>query len=141
MKKIMLLVCAAILATTGIANAWSSYNYVSAEELKGWLEVDKPILIVDIQVKNEFATHHIKESLETDAYPVKSEEERHLLDPALTKNGVNGYEMVVVVCPRGKGGAKRAYEYLHKQGIPEAKLSILTGGMGKWPYQKWVASK
>jgi hypothetical protein len=62
------------------------------------------------------------------------------IDPALALVEKNIYEAVVVVCPRGKGGAKRAYDYLGKQGVPEAKLYILTGGMAKWPHPEWVAA-
>ncbi len=141
MKRILLIICVAMLSMTGSARAWSSYNYVSAEELSSWLSAAKPLLIVDIQEKKAFAAHHIKGSLETNAYPVKSEAERHLLDPALQQNNAKEYEAVVVVCPRGKGGAKRAYDYLNEHGVPEAKLFILTGGMDKWPYKEWVATR
>ena len=138
MKKIMLFICVAMLSMASFAHAWSSYNYVSAEQFKGLLEADKPLLIVDIQVKNEFNANHIKGSLETNAYPVKSEAERHLLDPALKKNTSKEYAAVVIVCPRGKGGAKRTYDYLNEQGVNEEKLYILTGGMAKWSYEEWV---
>ena len=40
---------------------------------------------------------------------------------------------VVVICPRGGGGAKRCYDYLKSQGVPDAKLFILEGGVDKWP--------
>gem|GEM_PF-86735 len=116
-----------------------TYNYVSAEQLKGWLGKDKSMLIVDIQVKKEFAAHHIKGSMETNAYPVKSDAERQALVSAVGR--AKDVESVVVVCPRGKGGAKRAYDYLKTKGVPEAKLSILTDGMAKWPYKEWVETK
>ncbi|MBU0481556.1 MAG: rhodanese-like domain-containing protein [Proteobacteria bacterium] len=117
----------------------ADYQYVSAEELKGWLEAERTVLLVDIQEKQDFAAHHIKGSLETNAYPVKSDAERQTIDPAV--NRAKDYEAVVVVCPRGKGGAKRTYDYLKEQGVPEAKLTILTGGMEQWPYKEWVAGK
>ncbi len=141
MKKIMLIIFAVILIISGgsQARARMGYNYVSANDLKGWLTTEKTILIVDIQVKDEFKAHHIKGALETNAYPVKSEAERHTLDPALHKIQARKFDKIVVVCPRGKGGAKRAYDYLEKHGTPEDKLVILTGGMGGWPYKEWVA--
>lgn len=138
MKKIVVLICAFLLTLAQTALA-TDYRFVSAEDLKDWLEASKPILLVDIQEKPEFVAHHIKGSLETNAYPVKTDAERQTLAPAVRK--ANDYESVVVVCPRGKGGAKRAYDYLKEQGVPEAKLTILTGGMGKWPYTEWVATK
>ena len=141
MKKFLLLCCVALLGLASAAHAWTSYNYVAAHELKGWLETAKPILLVDIQEKKDFASHHIKGSLETNAYPVKSDHDRQTIDPALKLCHSNQYEAVVVVCPRGKGGAKRAYEYLAEKGIAADKLFILTGGMGGWPFKEWVAGK
>ncbi|GAB4345413.1 MAG: rhodanese-like domain-containing protein [Desulfobulbaceae bacterium] len=137
MKKTAVIFCSFLLALaqTGFA---ADYQYVAAEELKGWLEADKSMLIVDIQVKPEFAAHHIKGSVETNAYPVKSDAERAKINPAVEMYRNGQYESVVVVCPRGKGGAKRAYDYLKSRGVPEAKLLILTKGMAGWPYADWV---
>jgi rhodanese-related sulfurtransferase len=140
MKRILLLLSLALLALPTFARA-SDYNYLSAEELKGWLEAGKAMLLVDIQEPKDFAAHHLKGSLETNAYPVKSEAERATLVPALARYQAEKPEAVVVVCPRGKGGAKRAYDYLREQGVPEARLVILTGGMEKWPHPEWVESK
>jgi rhodanese-related sulfurtransferase len=138
MKKLSI-ICAAFLglALPVLAGA-TDFNFVSAGELKGWLETAKPILLVDIQEQQGFAAHHLKGSLETNAYPVESEAQRTLLAPALELTQAGSFEAMVVVCPRGKGGAKRAYEFLRDQGVPEAKLFILTGGMDKWPHPEWV---
>lgn len=138
MKKLVLIICTVLLALAQNSVA-ADYQYVSAEELKGWLEAARPVLLVDIQEKKDFAVHHIKGSIETNAYPVKSDAERQSIDPAVSQ--AKGYDAVVVVCPRGKRGAKRTYDYLKEQGVPEAKLSILTDGMVKWPYKEWVATK
>lgn len=138
MKKLVFIICVVFLglAQTSLA---SDYKYLSANELKGWLEAAKPLLLVDIQEKKDFANHHIKGALETNAYPVKSAAELQTLAQAVIKE--KDYEAVIVICPRGKGGAKRAYDYLKGQGVPEAKLSILTDGMEKWPYKEWVDTK
>ncbi len=141
MKKILFIVCAVLAAFTQSAMAWTSYNYVSADELKGWLQASSPILLVDIQEKKDFAAHHIKASLETNAYPVESDHDRQTIDPAVKLAHANSYAAVVVVCPRGKGGAKRAYDYLAAKGVPEAKLRILAGGMENWPHKEWVVSR
>ncbi len=141
MKKLLFICCVALMGMAQVAHAWTSYNYVEPEQLKGWLEASKPMLIVDIQEKKDFVVHHIRGSLETNAYPVKSDHDRQTIDPALKLCDANHYEAVVVVCPRGKGGAKRAYGYLAKNGVTEGKLYILTGGMGGWPYGDWVDGK
>lgn len=117
----------------------ADYRYVSAEQLQEWLEAKKPVQLVDIQVAEDFARHHIKGSVQTNAYPVKSAEEKKQLDVAVKQSREEDYEAIVVVCPRGKGGAKRTYEYLAENGVPVEKLYILTGGMENWPYAQWVA--
>lgn len=141
MKKMLFFCCAALMGLVQVAHAWSNYNYLSADELKAWLEAAKPMLIVDIQEKKDFAVHHIKGSLETNAYPVKSDHDRQTIDPALKLYHQNSSQAVVVVCPRGKGGAKRAYTYLAEKGVAKDKLFILTGGMGGWPFKEWVAGQ
>ena len=141
MKKVLFVIFAAFIAMPQVVHAWTTYNYVSADELKGWLATAKPMLIVDIQEKKDFAAHHIKGSLETNAFPVESEHDRQTIDPAVKLSHEKDYAAVVVVCPRGKGGAKRAYDYLAEKGVPEAKLRILTGGMENWPHKAWVESK
>ncbi|MDH4321870.1 MAG: rhodanese-like domain-containing protein [Desulfobulbaceae bacterium] len=141
MKKILFIVCTVLFCFTQPALAWTSYNYVAADELKGWLEGAVPVLLVDIQEKKDFAAHHIKGSLETNAFPVESDHDRQTIDPAVKLLQAKDYAAVVVVCPRGKGGAKRAYDYLAEKGVPDAKLRILTGGMENWPHKAWVVSK
>ena len=130
----------ALLGLTQMAFA-ADYQYVSAEELRGWLETAKPVLLIDIQEAQDFAAHHIKGSVETNGYPVKSDEDRARLQSALKMGLAGKYDSVVVVCPRGKGGAKRTYDFLAQKGVPVAKLFILTGGMAKWPYPEWVTAK
>lgn len=140
MRKIVVVIWITVLGIAQFADA-SDYQYVSAEELKGWLEAETPVLLVDIQVKKEFAAHHIKGSLETNSYPVKSGSDLKRLVPAIAMNKSNDYRAVVVVCPRGKGGAKRAYDYLKKAGVADNKLYILAGGMERWPYRHLVVGK
>ena len=73
-------------------------------------------------------------SIENNAFQVENDAERKRLDSAVAAAKKSGQE-VVVLCPRGGGGAKRAYDYLKAQGVPEKKLVILTGGVDKWPYR------
>ena len=39
---------------------------------------------------------------------------------------------VVIVCPRGGGGAKRTSDYYNAHGIKKKRLLILEKGMDKW---------
>ncbi|HSR37212.1 MAG TPA: rhodanese-like domain-containing protein [Desulfurivibrionaceae bacterium] len=133
MKKFVLL-CLSFLCLLNVAAIFEIYNWVEPEQFKQWLEAKKPMVLVDIQDKPSFAAHHFPGSIETNAFPVESDAERKRLDPAVAAAKKSGQE-VVVLCPRGGGGAKRTYDYLKAQGVPEKKLFILTGGVDKWPYR------
>lgn len=124
------------LVVCGVALA-NSYNYVKTEEFKSWLVKGKKMAIVDIQPAPDFAKGHFRGAIETDSYPLKSAEERQRLDKILPRLTASA-EPVVVVCPRGGGGAKAAYDYLKGQGIDEKRLRILEGGMQGWPHKGLV---
>lgn len=118
----------------------SDYNYISPEKLKNNIESDIEMLVVDIQVEDEFTKHHIKGSIPTYAYPAKSDIDTSKLDIAILKyQEVDG--PVVVVCPRGAGGAKRSYDYLKGKGIAEEKLLILEKGMAGWSYSEHTVTR
>lgn len=138
MKKLTL-IGLAFFSLLNVAALFESFNYLDAETFSEWLTANKPVIIVDIQVAEEFAAHHFPNSIETNGFPVKTAEQQHQIDPAVAAYKDTGYD-VVVVCPRGGGGAKRCYTYLKTQGVPEAKLTILTGGIAKWPYKNMLES-
>jgi rhodanese-related sulfurtransferase len=131
MKRFTLPVLASfMLCSTVLA---SGYTYTGSKEFKASLENGRPMVIVDIQVPAEFARHHFKGALETDAFPAKSDSERAKLDKVLPIIAASSDD-VVIVCPRGGGGAKNAYDYLKGKGVDEKRLRILEGGMQGWPY-------
>lgn len=134
MKKYMVLVVAFVFVLTTTALA---ANYVKPDEFKKWLEGGKSMIIVDIQLKEDFAKHHFKGSIQTNAYPVKAEDEKKRLDAALSKAKASKDD-VVIICPRGKGGAMNTYEYLKSNGISENRLYILEGGIAGWPYKEML---
>jgi rhodanese-related sulfurtransferase len=111
----------------------SQYNMIKPEELKNWLTSGKKVILVDIQPHEDFVKGHIKGSIETNAYPASKDEERKRLDkvlPIIQKSN----DPVVIICPRGRSGAKNSYDYLKSKGVPENRLYILEGGMAGWPY-------
>ncbi|MEN8687113.1 MAG: rhodanese-like domain-containing protein [Desulfuromonadales bacterium] len=122
----------AILLIPGLSLADDGrYNYISAADLEARLNAKLPTHIVDIQVEEEFAQHHIKGATATYAYPVKSDADRAKLDHIVGQiEGDN--DPVVIVCPRGAGGAKRTYDYLLQQGISAERLLILEKGQEGW---------
>ncbi len=109
------------------------YNYITPDALKTRIESGAPVTVVDIQVKEEFNQHHIKGAVATYAYPVKFPADRANLEPVHEQIASNS-DAVVIVCPRGGGGAKRTWDYLAGKGISEERLFILQGGQAGWPY-------
>jgi len=114
------------------------YKYVKAEELKEILENESPVHLLDIQVEEEFNKGHIKGSIATYAYPTKTDEERAKLDPALPKLKEDNLQ-IVIVCPRGGGGAERAVKHMKENGISEDRIFILEKGWEGWPYPEFIA--
>lgn len=116
------------------------YNYISPEELKTRLQSGAQQCILDIQVQNEFSEHHIKGAVATYAYPVKSEADRNRIEKEMARLQADE-EPIIIVCPRGEGGARRAYDYLLEKGINEDRLYILEKGQGGWPYENLLDDK
>lgn len=129
-----------VIGLFNMAALFENFNYVTAEDFKQWLDSGKAMVLVDIQVKDEFSLHHFNNSLETNSFPVDTEEQQKMIDPAVAASKAAGTD-VVVVCPRGGGGAKKCYNYLKAQGIPETKLFILEGGIAKWPYKEMLVGR
>ena len=138
-QRYFFILLSTILLIPGITFA-SEYNYISAAELESRLTTSQPTNIVDIQVEEEFVQHHIKGASPTYAYPVKSDTDRAKLDATIEQLNTNS-EPVVIVCPRGGGGAKRTYDYLLQQSISSERLLILEEGQGGWPYPQLTESK
>jgi len=113
----------------------SNFNYVTPEEFKKWLETGMKVIIVDIQPHEDFVKHHFKGSIETNAFPVDTDELKKRLDKALPVINQSS-DPVVVVCPKGKKGAERAYDYLKSKGVDKKRLFILKGGVADFPYRE-----
>ena len=137
MKKLMMILFSFLFTLPAFAG---DYNYVSQDKVKEWIETDTPVMIVDIQVEDEFRAHHIKDSMATYSYPVKSDADKAKLADAVAQAKDND-KPVVIVCPRGKGGAKRCYDHMAANGIDEDRLLILEKGMGGWSYKQMVESE
>jgi rhodanese-related sulfurtransferase len=133
MKQILAAVALLFCTATGIMAA--GYNYVDPNQFKQWLEKGKDISIVDIQIPAEYQQRHFKGSLETNSYPVKSADDKQKLDAVLPKLAATKND-VVVICPRGGGGAKNTFDYLKEKGIDEKRIFILKEGMQGWPYKE-----
>lgn len=115
----------------------SDYNYITPDETKSRIMRGETMHILDIQVADEFAQGHLPGALKSCAYPVKSDEDRAKLAAHLETLKADAAP-VVIVCPRGGGGAKRTYDYLKDQGFQESRLLILEEGQKGWPYPEML---
>lgn len=123
-----------LLTGTGpLQGAEKQYNYISPEELRSRIHSGAQQCILDIQIEEEFAGHHIQGAVPTYAYPVKSREDKDQIESEMARLQADD-EPVIIVCPRGAGGARRTYDYLLEKGIEEDRLFILEKGQGGWPY-------
>jgi rhodanese-related sulfurtransferase len=105
---------------------------MNSDELLKTLQEKKPVNIVDIQKKKSFLLHHFFDSLETDAYPVKTDKDAGKIKKVLPTLQANAAP-VVIVGPRGTRASQRAYAYLLKAGIDPNRLAILDKGVRGWP--------
>ncbi len=142
MKNVALRMMAvlALVLLVGAPAMASDFNYITPEQTKARLDKGEAMHIVDIQVAEEFAEGHLPGAMETCAYPVKSDEEKGRLAERLETLKADAAP-VVIVCPRGKGGAERTYDYLKANGIDESRLLILEGGQKGWPYPEVLEKK
>lgn len=131
-KKLLMLIPAfCLLSAAGVFAA--DINYISADDFKAIIENNKPVIIADIQKPKDFQKHQFYGSIETSAYPVKTETQQQLLDNIVEMYEKTGNQ-IVIVGPRGTSAAKRAFQYLLDQAVPAEKLFILKGGIKQWPY-------
>jgi rhodanese-related sulfurtransferase len=133
MKRIFGYVTAGLMLCVAVAALAADYRFVKQDTFKQWLESGKKMVLVDIQPASDFAKRHFKGALETGAYPVKSDEEKKRLDSILDRIN-SSQDDVVIVCPRGGGGAKNTWDYLSAKGIPVSRMYILEKGSEGWPY-------
>lgn len=118
----------------GLVKKDHAYNYYTADHLKSALDTDAAFTLLDIQVADEFTAHHIAGAVETNAYPVKSDEDKAKLEMQLDTLIADSND-IVIVCPRGGGGAERTYQYLEANGIASNRIYILEGGQAEWPFE------
>lgn len=133
MQKLLQISTIVLLLTLSLSVSAFAYQYITAAEVKQHIAARTPMALVDIQVEDEFNQHHIIGAQATYAYPVKTAADRAKMTPVITPLLSNN-DLAVVVCPRGGGGAKRAYDLLLKSGVAEERVYILKKGQAGWPY-------
>ncbi len=132
MKHLATLILGLSLLTAQAAAAGVDYNSISSDEFIKILQEKKPVHVVDIQKKNNYLQKHFADSVGTNAYPVKTDQEKSRINAVLAPLQANT-DPVVIVGPRGTRAAQKAYAYLMEQGIAPQRLAILDKGMRDWP--------
>jgi rhodanese-related sulfurtransferase len=123
-----------------VAGWASGYNYISPENLQNKIKGGSPMILLDICPAHKFSKGHIAGSIETNAYPVETELEKQRLAQVLPKIAFST-EDIVIVCPRGGGGAKRTFDFYQSKGVDGKRMLILEKGIDGWPFEKQVKSK
>lgn len=126
-----LLAALILVGCSGKVEKKAAYNYMEPKAVAEAIRTNAKVALVDIQEAEDFDEEHLKGAIKTLAYPVKTEEDNKKLLAALASIGTD--DKVVVVCPRGGGGAERAYDLLAMNGIEKSRLYILTDGQYGWP--------
>lgn len=120
----------AFMFTAGVALA-ADYNYISQEDFKARLDAgdhdNGKMAIMTSQTPEEYATGHLKAAFATFARPLESDADYAKLDPFLAKVK-DTTEDIVIICPRGKSGATRPFDYFKKHGISVDRMYVLKGG-------------
>lgn len=135
---LMLLAAAALLALGGCGDDKESgqaaleYNYISVDDTAQIIRDKKPgYAIIDIQVKDSFDKHHLEGAIATYAFPGDKPEMHEKLKAGLEQ--VKDDQKIIIVCPRGGGGAKNSINYYRSIGVDNARLLILEKGQEGWP--------
>ena len=126
------LVALALIGCGGKVKENAKYNYITADETAKLIREDaSKIVLVDIQEKPDFEEEHLKGAISTYAYPVKTDDEKARLAALLPD--IKEGQKVIIVCPRGGGGADRAYDFYLSKGLKKEQLLTLKGGQYEWP--------
>ena len=76
MKRKVIALFIAVTVLFLLPHAALAKNYVKPDVFKQWLTSNRSLVIVDIQPAKDFEDHHFKGSIETNAFPAKSDEEK-----------------------------------------------------------------
>ena len=108
-----------------------SYNYITVQELKARIDAgdheNGTLAITTSQTEEEYKTGYIKAAYPTFSRPLKTDADYAKLVPFFNKVKDTNEE-IVFICPRGKGGATKPYDYFKKNGVDEKRLIVLEGG-------------
>lgn len=127
---LILVLAVTVLALAGPACA-RNYNYINVDEFKARMDAGDhesgAMVIVTTQTEQEYASGHIKAAYPTFARPLNSQSDFEKLHPFMELSKDSDSD-IVIICPRGRGGAEIPYNYFMEHGIEEKRLLILKDG-------------
>lgn len=96
---------------------------ITPDELKGLLDADEAVRIVDIRPAAQFRRGHIpgSESIPFHELPQRVE-------------SLDGADRVVTVCPLGKSSVQAARLIKSYEGTTTARVESLAGGLDEWDH-------
>lgn len=134
-KVFTLLLAMIIVAASGTVWAASAedYKYITAKDLNTRLSNGSPMILIDLRKAEQYAEGHIKGSIETDAVPVETEEQKARLIKLLPMLKAST-EDIILICPKGDKNAKKTYALYKANGVDIHRMLIVENGMNQWPY-------
>ncbi len=127
---VLLAMAVSVFAAAGQVCA-DDFNYISITEFKARMDAGDhesgAMDIVTTQTEAEYATGHLKAAYPTYARPLRSQSDFEKLHPFMDKVKDSDSD-IVIICPRGRGGAEIPYRYFMEHGIAEDRLLILKDG-------------
>ncbi len=121
-----------LLVTAAAVQASSMVKYIDSDTFRKYLDEKKSVYMVDIQKKNDYLRHHFYGAVATNAYPVRSRQDKERLKIILPEIRTTK-DPIVIIGPRGGNAAKRAFAFLQQQGVDTQRMTILKKGIRDWP--------
>ncbi len=82
------------------------------------------VYLVDIQKKNDYLRHHFYGAVATNAYPVRSRQDKDRIKIIFPEIRTTK-DPIVIIGPRGSYAAKRTSAFLQQQGGDTQRITIL----------------
>lgn len=129
--RLVLLALAISVFTVAGQVCAGSFNYISVDEFKARMDAGDhdsgAMAIVTTQTEEEYSSGHLKAAYPTFSRPLKAQSDFEKLYPFMELVKESDSD-IVIICPRGRGGAEIPYRYFVEHGIAEDRLLILKDG-------------
>ncbi len=115
----------------GLVKDGLTYNFITMKQFRSDIKVSEKYLLLDIQTKSDFVKDHFKGAIGTNAYPVKSINDKRKLDNVLSLLRSSD-KNIIIINPKNNDSARRAFNHLKSIGIKQNRMFILDGQKSSW---------